>query len=207
MRSLVANLIAEKNKLASTSAWLPLITIEVNASTTLRLVPNPTSITFDGEVYSPFGCEVEEVTQDAKGGLHDVSISVSNVTRVISAYIEANDLRGARVSIKYVNSANLADPAAIVLEEQYEVMSIQVKGSTFVTFTLGHERISAHQLPSGRFFRDNCRWIYKSAECGYAGALASCDKILEGPDGCRAHANQTRFGGFPLIPSVAGRLT
>lgn len=207
MRSLTATLITEKNKPAMTSAWLPLITLEVNASTTLRVVPNPVSVTFDGETYVPFGCEIEERAQDAKGGLNDVSISVSNVTREISAFIEANDLRGSRVSIKYVNSANLADPNAVVLDEQYEIMSVQVKGSQFVTFNLGHDRISAHPFPSGRFLRDNCRWIYKSAECGYSGGLPTCAKTLEGANGCRAHANVIRFGGFPLLPAVAGRLT
>lgn len=206
MRSITAALTQEKNKLSMTSAWLPLITVEVNAATTLRLVPNPTTVTFDGQNYAPFGCEIEDVVQDAKGGLHDVSISVSNVTREISAYVEFNELRGARVSIKYVNSANLADADAVVLEERYEVMSIQVKGSQFVTFILGHDRITQHQFPSGRFFRDNCRWIYKSVECGYVGGLATCSKILEGANGCRAHANVPRFGGYPLLSPVAGRL-
>lgn len=206
MRQLTAALTQEKNKLTTASAWLPLITVEVNATTVLRLVPNPATVTFDGENYAPFGCEIEEVSQDAKGGLHDVSISVSNVTREISAYIEFNELRGARVSIKYVNSANLADPDAVVLEERYEIMSIHVKGSQFVTFILGHDRIQQHQFPSGRFFRDSCRWIYKSPECGYVGGLATCTKILEGSNGCRAHANVPRFGGFPLLSPQSGRL-
>lgn len=207
MRQLTATLITEKNKLSMTSAWPPLITVEVNAATTLRFVPNPTAITFAGETYVPFGCEIEERTQDAKGGLNDVSISVSNVTREISAFIEANDLRGSRVTVTYVNSANLADPDAVVLEETYEIMSMQVKGAQFVTFNLGHDRISGHPFPYGRFLRDNCRWIYKSTECGYAGGLPSCAKTLEGSNGCRAHANVIRFGGFTLLPAVAGRLT
>lgn len=207
MRSLTATLITEKNKLAMASAWLPLITVEVNADTTLRFVPNPVSITFDGDTYIPFGCEIEEGAQDAKGGLNELSISVSNVGREISAFIEANDLRGSRISIKYVNSANLADPTAVVLEETYEIMSMQVKGAQFVTFNLGHDRISGHPFPYGRFLRDNCRWIYKSAECGYVGALPDCAKTLEGSNGCRAHANVIRYGGFPLLPAVAGRLT
>lgn len=206
MRTITASLIQEKNKLASPSAWLPLITVYVNASTTLRLVPNPTSVVFDGQTYTPFGCEIEDVMQDAKGQLHDVSISVSNVTREISAYVEFNELRGARVSVCYVHSANLADPDAVVMEEHYEIMSIQVKGAQFVTFILGHDRIASHQFPSGRFFRDNCRWIYKSTECGYVGALSTCSKILEGSNGCRAHANVIRFGGFPLLSPIAGRL-
>lgn len=205
MRSLVASLIAEKNALASPSAWLPLITVEVTASEILRLVPNPTDIVFDGLTYVAFGCEIGELTQDAKGGLHELSISVSNVTREISAYIETHELRGRRVRIQYVNSANLGDPDAVVLDETYEIMSLHVKGSQFVTFTLGHDRISSHPFPAGRFLRDNCRWIYKSSECGYAGGLATCAKTLEGSNGCRAHANQSRFGGFPLLVSVPGR--
>lgn len=205
MKSITAALTTEKNKLDTSSAWLPLVTVEVSATEIIRLVPNPTNVTFRGETYVAFGLEIDEITQDAKGGLHDVRISVSNVTREIGAYVEFNELRGARVEILYVNSAHLADPDAVVAEERYEIMSIQVKGSQFVSFTLGHDRISQHQFPSGRFFRDNCRWIYKSVECGYSGGLASCDKILEGVNGCRAHANVPRFGGFPLLTPVPGR--
>lgn len=205
MKTITAALTTEKNKLDSASAWLPLVTVEVSPSEILRLVPNPTNVTFRGETYVAFGLEIDEITQDAKGGLHDVRVSVSNVTREIGSYVEFNELRGARVEILYVNSANLADPDAVVAEERYEIMSIQVKGAQFVSFTLGHDRISQHQFPSGRFFRDNCRWIYKSVECGYSGGLASCDKILEGTNGCRAHANVPRFGGFPLLTPVPGR--
>ncbi len=221
MRTITASLIQEKNKLAAPSAWLPLITVEVSASTTLRLVPNPTAVVFDGQTYAPFGCEIEDVMQDAKGQLHDVSISVSNVTREISAYVEFNELRGARVSIRYVNSANLADPEAVVLEEHYEIMSIQVKGSQFVTFILGHDRIVQHVFPGRRFYRDNCSHLYLSKECGLGWtaldtlspefhpelvALATCSKALEGSNGCRAHANVARFGGYPLLSPIAGRL-
>lgn len=205
MKQLTASLTAEKNKLDSTSAWLPLVTVYVTATEILRLVPNPTNIVFRGETYVAFGLEIDGITQDAKGGLHDVAISVANVTREISAYVEFNELRGARVELLYVNSANLADPDAVVAEERYEIMSIQVKGNRFVTFNLGHDRIQQHPFPGGRFLRDNCRWIYKSVECGYSGGLASCDKILEGANGCRAHVNVPRFGGFPLLTPVPGR--
>ena len=205
MRLLTSSLRTEKNKLDSPSSFIPLVTVEVNATTTLWLAAHPTNIVFRGQTYNSFGLEIGEATQDAKGGLHERSISVSNVTREISAYIEINDLRGQRVTIMYVHSANLADDDAVVLEEQYEVMSVHVKGTKFVTFRLGHDRISQHQFPSGRFLRDNCRWIYKSVECGYAGGLLSCDKILEGSNGCRAHANVARFGAFPLLTPVPGR--
>lgn len=205
MRTITANLITEKNTLSSPSAWIPLVAVEVTPTTVLRLAANASTVVFRGETYNSFGLEIGEVAQDAKGGLHELSVSVSNVTREISAYVELNELRGARVTILYVHSANLADDDAVVLEERYEIMSVQVKGTKFVTFRLGHDRISQHQFPSGRFLRDSCRWIYKSVPCGYVGGLGSCDKILEGPNGCRAHGNQARFGGFPLLTPVPGR--
>jgi len=37
------------------------------------------------------------------------------------------------------------------------------------------------------------------------GAIVDCDKSPDGPNGCRAHSNETRFGGFPgNPPSGAG---
>lgn len=205
MRQLVANLKTEKNKLATTSAWLTLIQVEINSSTTLYLVANPASVTFDSQVYSPFPCEIKPVGSDSRGGLPDVEVSVSNVNLVMSASLEANDVRGKRVRLLGVNSANLADPTAIVFDEAYEIGDITVTEQA-VTFRLGHIRLLEQRFPSRRYLRDNCQWVFKSTDCGYGGGLATCDKSLEGSNGCRAHANQTRFGGFPGIPAVAGRL-
>ena len=205
MRQLTTAIIMEKNKLATPSAWLPLITVYVNSTTTVRLVPNAASVVFRGNTYTPAAVRIDKVAQDGKGGLHEVDISVSNVTREVGAFVELNDMRGVRVEICYVNSDNLADDDAAVLEERYEIMSVQVKSTQYVTFHLGHDRISQHQFPGGRFLRDHCRWIYKSAACGYAGAIPSCTKILEGFQGCRDHQNVARFGGFPSLTPVPGR--
>lgn len=205
MRVLTPALTVEKNTLASTAAWLALVTMTVNATTVLRFVRNPANVVFRGDTYVAMAMEIEDVVQDTKGGLHDVSISVSNVTREVGAYVELHELRGAAVTILYVHSANLADPDAVVLEEQYEIMSIQVRGARTVTFLLGHDRINTHPFPFGRFLRDNCRWLYKSSECGYGGALPTCSKGMEGANGCRAHGNVPRFGGFPLLTPIPGR--
>ena len=205
MRSLIAALIAEKNTLATASAWKPLVKVEIEDSDTLLFTPNPTSITFDGETYQPRMVAIDQVQLDSRGSQATVRITVGNVGREVSAYLETVELRGARVTIKYVNSANLADATAVVLEERYEILGIQVQGAKAVAFTLGRERVASTLLPAGRFYRDHCRWIYKSEQCGYAGALASCDHILEGANGCRAHSNMTRFGGFPLLTNVGGR--
>ncbi|MBS0150463.1 MAG: hypothetical protein JSR31_05935 [Nitrospira sp.] len=205
MRVLTSLLTQAKNQLSSPAAVIPLLTLEIDATTTLRLAAHPTTVVFRGDTYGSIGLEIDEATQDAKGGLHDLSVSVSNVTREVSAYLEVHDLRGKRVTIQYVQSANLADDDAVFVEERYEIMSVHVKGSTFVMFRLGHDRISQHQFPAGRFLRDSCRWIYKSTECGYTGAIPSCTKVLEGFQGCRDHHNVARFGAYPLLTPVPGR--
>lgn len=204
MRSLVASLITEKNALASTSAWKPLVTVEIDASNILRLTPNPVALTFAGETYQPRAVQIDQVQLDSRGGQAAVRVTVANVGREVSAYLETVEVRGARVTIRYVNSANLADPTAVVLEERYEIQAVQVSGDVSVVFTLGRERVTSTLLPAARFYRDYCRWLYKSSQCGYAGALASCDHILEGANGCRAHSNIPRFGGFPLLTNVSG---
>lgn len=206
MKTITAALIAESNQLASPGAWLALLSVDVADGTILRLTPHPTSITFDGVLYVSWPMEIDQVQQDSRGGLPDVTVALSNVTREISAYLEVHDVRGRRVTIQYVHSDNLADPTAIAIDERYEITAVRLRQDV-ATFVLGHERMEAHVFPGGRFLRDHCRWIYKSTECGYAGALATCDKILEGGNGCRAHSNIPRYGGFPLLPGVTGRLT
>ncbi|MCC7202453.1 MAG: hypothetical protein IT393_07330 [Nitrospirae bacterium] len=200
MKIINANLITEKNKLSTSSVWLTLLQVEVSDTTTIYLVPNPQSVTFDGHTYNPFPCKIEPVRSDAKGGLNEVVVSVSNVTREISAYVEANDLRGRTVRLIGVNSANLSDPTAKVFDEEYIITEIDIT-EQLVNFRLGHVRFLQQNFPGSRFFRDNCRWVYKSTECGYSGGMTSCDKILEDSNGCRAHGNQSRFGGFPVLPS------
>lgn len=272
MKALPAALITEKNKLDTAAAWLTLLQLYLPDGTVLYLVPNPAAISFDGQSYQPFPCKVESVKTDSRGGLADVQVSVANVDRTIGAYAEQQDLRGATVRLIIVNSANLADPSAVAADEEYEITEINIT-EEWVGFRLGHQRLLQQRFPSGRFLRDNCRWIYKTASCGYADGFTgpgtvsstgitvngastdftkrfktgdsitaagqarvvnvvtsdtlmtvtvapspvwsgaaytvtkpSCDKILEGNNGCRAHSNQTRFGAFPGIPAVAGRL-
>jgi lambda family phage minor tail protein L len=276
VKNLHPDLIAEKNKLDTPSAWLTLVQLSVNSSTTLYFVGNPASVTFDGQLYSPYPFQIQTAKQDSRGGLAEMEVHVSNVTREISAYLEANELRGRRVRLIGVNSANLADPTKIAFDETYEITSIDVTEQV-ATFHLGHERLLQHRFPQRRALRDNCQWVYKSVECGFADAThlgygtvssagttvtgvntkfltafkpgdsltaagqtrivqqvntdlelivtvapspawsgatftltkPTCDQILTGKNGCRAHFGQTgpgRFGGFPAMPIVAGRL-
>lgn len=201
MRSINVALITEKNKLDSPGVWIDLLQVDIPTVGTLYLARNTEPVTFDGNTYTPFGCSINSIPQDLRGGLEEVEVSVSNVTREFSAYVEQQELRGARVKLITVSSLHLGDPTAMLEEIDFEINEISVQEEV-VSFRLGHERLLQQNFPGMRYLRNNCRWIYKSVECGYVGSLPTCDKVLEGDNGCRAHANTKRFGGFPGLPNV-----
>ena len=75
-------------------------------------------------------------------------------------------------------------------------------GHYVVTWTLGAENALTKQFPRRLQRRDFCQWVYKDARtCRYNGGLASCDRTLAGPLGCRAHNNVINFGGSPNLVS------
>ncbi len=50
-----------------------------------------------------------------------------------------------------------------------------------------------------RMFSKVCNFIFKSSQCGYAGAETWCDKTLTR---CEELNNQDNFGGFPDLPGL-----
>ncbi len=199
MQDLNVNLIPEKNRLSTTGALLYLIDAHFG-ETVLYLTPNPTPVVFDGRTYAPFPASPDSMKVDGLGGLSPVNFQVSIVSREVVAYLESGDINGSPVLLRIVHSDHLADPDAVVSSEQYEITDAQIRNDMFVTLTCGHDRLLSHLVPAGRFVRDACRWRYKATdECGYTGSLATCSKRLEGPNGCRAHGNVERFGGWPTL--------
>jgi len=50
-----------------------------------------------------------------------------------------------------------------------------------------------------RMFSKVCNFIFKSSQCGYAGAETWCDKTLTR---CTELSNEDNFGGFPDLPGL-----
>jgi phage-related protein len=71
-------------------------------------------------------------------------------------------------------------------------------------------------LPRRQIIANNCSFTFpptnKHPECPYAGALTTCDKTLDGQNGCKVHFPEVSvsievsypFGGFPGA-TIAGR--
>lgn len=193
MLSLSTASIIEKNKIATDGVWLMLLDITYGSEQTIRLVRNTEAITFQGNSYLPYAFELNEITESSTE-LPNAQLQISNATGTLQRMLEDySGVTGASVIIRAVNT-NVADVAEI--EEHFKVLSSSSDRPNII-FTLGTDFSFSKRFPPGRVMKDFCPAKFKSVECGYAGAITSCNKTLSD---CRARNNSTRFGGEPTIP-------
>lgn len=156
-------------------------------------------------VYTAYPFNIETQNQDLNGQIRTLSISVSNVGRLLEADIDELDgASGSTVRIRIVNSGIITeDYSDLILE--YELLSTQVSDQE-MKFELGMPSILKERFPLWRYMALICVHTYTGGllanaliypECGYVGAELTCDKTLSGTDGCIAHSNETRYGGKP----------
>jgi lambda family phage minor tail protein L len=203
-----AALITEKNKISNTSPWLILLDIVLTGSVTLRLTSNLTLVSFGGNDYSPFPMQIQHVSQSISGDIPEINIAVSNADRVIQGYIEALD--GAvdcEVVMYIVHQGNLAADYAD-LTRNFKILST-VCTNEWITFSLGLMSPTYMRFPLFRTMGSHCNWLFKGAECGYAGLTDSCDHTLKTCQDLQGHVTvdgvrlgATPFGGFPGLNSA-----
>lgn len=177
MKTLPANLILEKNKLATPSAWLVLLKITLPDSTILRFVNNTENITFQGNPYTAINFTLDSTKSFGTGQIPTVQLSISNVTRIIQSYLESLDgAVDSEVLITVVNSAYLAENYA-ELEMLFSILSTKANAH-YVIFELGAPNPLRRRFPQYRYIGKHCNWQFLSAECAYAGWAASTQQLL-----------------------------
>lgn len=200
--------VVEKNKIHSSVAFLLLLEIEViNPYTlasvqTFRVARNNEPVELgDGRTFIPFPFDID--LKYESGGIPNITLTLNDHEKIVSSIVRdyAGGV-GSNVRLLVVNSANLDDPPE--LTEYFQVISASSQGYA-MNWTLGAENALSVAFPKRRQMRDRCAWRYKGSECGYSGAMPSCDLSLTGPNGCEAHSNTVNFGGFPGIRSTNGR--
>lgn len=196
MLTLSSAAIVEKNKLASSGAWLVLLEINLpGGSNILRVVNNTENVTWAGEEWVAFPFEIDDMTEDRAGEVPQINLRVSNITKAIQIYLEQNE-GGVRseVILRVVHSDHL-DLATAEAEFVFECLACSADAS-WITFTLGTANPFRRRFPRRRLLSEFCNWTFKGAECGYTGATTTCNKTLTT---CRALNNTARFGGFPGV--------
>lgn len=205
MLTLSSAAIIEKNKLAADGTWLVLLEINlVSPATTLRLVRNTDNITWNGQTWVAFPFDLGDVTEDSKGALPALTLTVSNVTRTIQYYLEQGaGAVGATVTLYVVHSKHL-DLTTPELMETFEVISAKADAMN-ATFELGASYPLMARRPEKRIMKNFCPFIYGGPECAVSATELighpTCGKTLAD---CRARNNSKRFGGEPSLPVPGG---
>lgn len=194
----------DKHKIASTTPWLLLVDFCWNGQH-VRVVRNPSAVTYDAgdgqgpQSYMPFNFELTGAATANDGSLPSVSLKVSNVNRIIEgAIVQYQGAAGSTATIFVLNTDNPTGEAELAMQTTI------IKTSTspaWVTFTLSAASPLRTLFPKYLYYQYTCMWPYKGAQCLYAGAAVTCDLTYAGTNGCIAHNNQIRFGGFPGIGS------
>lgn len=150
-----------------------------------------------GQTYTRFPITFDRISENTRGEIDQMRVTVSNISRLIQSDLEAYDLEKCRVSIKTVFYEYL-DDTNVVIEDIFYIDSYTADEKD-VVFTLSSKfDILDISLPLRKYTRNSCPWKFKGTECGYAGSETSCSRLLSR---CRTLGNQLRFGGFPSIPS------
>lgn len=189
---------ADKGKLASGDAWLLLLDV-IWQGQHIRLARNVDAVTFDAgdgagpQSYQPFNFDL--IVEKTSGGqLPTIQIKASNILGILQGAIEQYaGAVGATANVYFVNTAQPAGEPDLALSTT--IMRTEVTAES-VTFTLGAPGPQRQLFPRFLYRANFCMWAYKQKQCGYVGPLPTCSLTFDGPNGCEAHANQSRFGAF-----------
>jgi len=200
MRTLDSTFKSEKNKSADKPIYLYTIYDYDGSSNNLYFAEWDTDIVYNGITYTRFPITHDFIGENSQNEVDSVKVSIGNVSREIQAYLELYDLRGVKVDITLVWADQLADTDAYITDTFY--IDSYTADEQAVTFTLTSKfDVIDLTLPVRNYSRNYCSWKFKSTECGYAGATATCNKTKVACKAMAGGSNYARFGGFPSVPS------
>lgn len=184
-------------------------------------------VVWAGNTYSKFPIEAEGFEYSGNGQLPRPKIRVSNILGTITAIILTTPLEGAKISrirtmARYLDAVNFSsgvnpygtpDPTASFPAEIYYIDRKSAETRDVVEFELAAVfDLQGIRAPKRQCISNICQWVYRSAECSYAGTsyftendvattLANdvCGKKLSS---CKARFGSTEqlpFGSYPGV--------
>jgi phage-related protein len=207
--------ITEKNKLGTDSVFVAFLEATIpGVGTPLRVASNTENVVWPtgvGTTWTAFPFELGDISEDGRGEVPSLSIKIGNESRVMEQYIQAYDLycktngySPITCVIYIVNTKNLASGTPET-QHAFDLDKITTD-SKWATFTIGASNPWRKRVPLNRVLRNQCRWVFKSTQCGYSGATATCGKTLSACRAMSGGSNSVRFGGFPGIGSTGIKL-
>ena len=198
-----------KNSIADTGAWLLLLKLySPSQNLILRVTNNTADVTWKGDVFAAFPFDVGEFKEGIKGEFPSLQLKVSNVTRVMQGYVEADADFGSGwtvdLDVVYEPDGNTTTDRDSELHLEFETTGVSCD-EAWCIFSLGMENPLRRQFPYRKFIPNHCQAIFRKPDtgCPYAGADETCSYTL---DDCKAKfgSGDIPFLGFPGIPTGRG---
>ncbi len=182
-----------KNALYDTGAWLLLLTLKSkDESVTLRICSNTDNVTFENQEFIAFPFSIDEITESNKGELPSISITMSNVQRLVQAYVEQDESLGSGWSVHI----DIVHTSTLLREIYYDFVTTNVTADeSHVVFQCGMQNPLRYQFPRVRMLPNSCQHSFKKGGCTYSGSDLTCSKTFKD---CRA-----KFNGATKIPILA----
>lgn len=204
-----ADFIAATQARHDAEGWFWLFEIQLATSAAsdrwVLLASTDEDVEFQTFTYHAYPCELESVQSNLTGTLGETQLSVSNLHGLAAQYLrDYEGLVGRRVVARLVHEGMLTDPDDSFPIE-FECVGSSVDHAA-AALRLGQLDLNDLQFPRGRYHRGSCRFVYVEdgrGRCGNTTTVGSCDRTLDGANGCTAHGNDRRFGGFPSMPGTA----
>jgi hypothetical protein len=199
MRALPPNIAAHVNDGTYSAVHL----VEIRGAATYRWTDRPGPVTYGGNVFTQQPFVVSEAVADEAGSMA-LDLTFDDQEHVVKSMVYAESFDNLLITVyeAWLDVANgsLLDVVTII-DGRAETATVDVERAETVTLPVV-QYAENEGAAAGEEYAISCRYLrrYKGAQCGYAGALASCDGTFNGPNGCVAHANQARYGGFRFAP-------
>ena len=182
------------------------------------------NVVWQGQEYTKFPIQVEGFEASGNGKMPRPVFRLSNLPPTVGQYISAisqahNDLVGwcvlrKRTFAMFLDAVNFTNgnPNANATEEfpidvYYVDRKLEDNKLTIAWELAAASDLQGVQIPRGQIVANYCNALYNyaghpsgSSKCTYAGALATCTRLLDGTNGCVDHfpANaELPFAGFP----------
>jgi lambda family phage minor tail protein L len=175
-------------------------------------------IVWQGVTYNPFPIEATGFELDSAGKLPRPTLRAANIGGVLGQYLRSmGDGLNAKVTRKrtlgkYLDAANFpggnpyADPTTAFPDDVFYVSRKVSENPIYVELELAVKfDVEGVQLPRRQVIAGTCQWVYRSAECSYAGPPVYSDPIYPGQDVCSKTlaACKARFGQYGVLRTSA----
>lgn len=175
-------------------------------------------IVWQGVTYDPFPIEASGFELDSAGKLPRPTLRAANIGGILGQYLRSmGDGLNAKVTRKrtlgkYLDAVNFpdgnpyADPTTSFPDDVFYVSRKVSENPVFIEIELAVKfDVEGIMLPRRQVIAGTCQWVYRSAECSYAGPPVYNDPVYPGQDICgkTLAACKLRFGQYGVLRTSA----